>query len=420
MTDERHANRGLPTSELHGPEHDLEKRQRTLGIARKALIVIGIILFLGLLRILVLYLLNSNNLDERSKLNNVMNVSVAKATGGPTDSFLTLPSTIASKNETLVYARTPGYVKEWLKDIGATVKQGDVLAVLETPELNKQAEEAEALFRLTQVAYKRWTDLRKEDAVSEQELDEKTSAYKVAQANFQRVKELQKFGKIIAPFDGIVTRRNVNVGDLVNSGNSGTAQALFGVSQTKNLHIYVYVSQKQANAVSLGQEVKVVRPEAPDKKVLGKIVRTAGAIDVATRTMQVEIDIPNDQPLFLPGSYVEASIPLNTQGRLILPTNTLMFGSAGPQVAVVQDGRVLRKSVALGVDYGRTVEIISGIDSQDQVIVNPSNSVVDGQAVAIIVPPKESAATSSAPSSAPAPATTKPVETKKPAAVETK
>jgi RND family efflux transporter MFP subunit len=267
------------------------------------------------------------------------------------------------------------------------------------------------LFRLTQVAYKRWSDLRKEDAVSEQELDEKTSAYKVAQANFQRVKELQKFGKITAPFDGIVTRRNVNVGDLVNSGNSGTAQALFGVSQTKNLHLYVYVSQKQANAVSIGQEVKVFRPEAPDKKVLGKIVRTTGAIDVATRTMQVEIDIPNDQPLFLPGSYVEASVPLNAQGRLILPTNTLMFGSAGPQVVVVQDGKALRKSVAVGVDYGRTVEIISGIDSQDQVIVNPSNSIVDGQVVAIIVPPKESP---------PAPAPAKQVETKKPAAVETK
>jgi RND family efflux transporter MFP subunit len=412
MTNERHDNIGLPTSELHGPEHDLKKRQHILSIARKTLIVIGILLCLGLLRILIIYLLNSSTLEDRAKLNNVMNVSVTQATSGSADAYLTLPSTIASRNETLVYARTTGYVKEWFKDIGDAVKQGDVLALLLIPEVYKQVEEAEATFNLSRVALKRWTELRKEDAVSQQELDEKNSAYKVAQANLQRIKELLKFGKIIAPFDGIVTRRNVNIGDLVNSGNGGTAQALFGVSQTANLHLFVYVPQKQANAVLIGQVVEVYRPEAPEKKVLGKIIRTAGAIDVATRTFQVEIDIADDQALFLPGSYVEASLPLSRPERLILPTNTLMFGSAGPQVAIVQDGKVLRKSVAVGVNYGRTVEIIGGLDPKDQVIMNPTDSILDGQVVSVVVPPKESSAAPTIPA--------KSAEPQKPAVVEAK
>jgi len=170
---------------------------------------------------------------------------------------------------------------------------------------------------------------------------------------------------------------------LVNSGNGGSAQALFGVSQTKHLHVYVYIPQTRADAVSIGQEVKVFKPEAPDKVVKGKIVHTAGAIDVATRTLQVDIEIPDDQQFLLPGAYVETSLSLDSQGRLILPTNTLIFGSVGTQVAVVQGGQVLRKTVALGVDYGRTVEIVGGLEPGDQVIVNPIDSIANGQKVAI-------------------------------------
>jgi len=383
MTDDRHGNRGLPTSDLHGPEHDLEKRKRVLQLARKVLIVVAAILALGLLRVVIMHFITNHELEERSAENNVMHVLVVQASGGTADAHLTLPSTVESYNETLVYARTPGYVKEWFKDIGAPVKKGDVLAILETPEVNKQVDEAVATFNLAKTAYQRWTKLRQEDAVSQQELDEKTSAYKQSRANLQRTKELLKFGKIIAPFDGFVSRRNVNVGDLVNSGNGGSAQALFGVSQTKHLHVYVYIPQTRADAVSIGQEVKVFKPEAPDKVVKGKIVHTAGAIDVATRTLQVDIEIPDDQQFLLPGAYVETSLSLDSQGRLILPTNTLIFGSVGTQVAVVQGGQVLRKTVALGVDYGRTVEIVGGLEPGDQVIVNPIDSIANGQKVAI-------------------------------------
>jgi len=297
----------------------------------------------------------------------------------------------------LIYARTPGYVKEWFKDIGAPVKQGDVLAILETPEVNKQVDEANAAFNLAKVAFERWTLLRKEDAVSQQELDEKSAAYKQSRATLQRTKELLKFGKIIAPFDGIVSRRNVNVGDLVNPGNGGSPQALFGVSQTKNLHLYVYVPQARSESITIGQEVSVYKPEAPDKVVKGKIVRTAGAIDVATRTLQVDIEIPDGQTFLLPGVFVQASLPLDNQGRLILPTNTLMFGSQGTQVAVVQNGQVLRKTVALGIDYGRSVQIVGGLDPADQVIVNPMDSIANGQKVVIAAPPKPAEAAKPAP-----------------------
>ncbi|SNX28707.1 RND family efflux transporter, MFP subunit [Polynucleobacter meluiroseus] len=386
MTDERHANRGLPTKDLHGPEHDLERRKRILRTARITLIAIGVILCLGLLRILVLYLLNISSLADRAEQNNVMYVQVVSASSGKPDANMTLPSTVESYNVTLVYARTPGYVKEWFKDIGTPVKQGDVLAILETPELNKQVEEAQATFNLSKVVYERWKLLRQEDAVSQQELDEKTSAYKQATANFQRIKELLKFGKIVAPFDGIVSRRNVNVGDLVNSGNGGSAQALFGVSQLKNLHTYVYVPQTRSGSVTIGQEVKIFKPEAPDKIVKGKIAHTAGVIDVGTRTLQVDIRIPDEQSFFLPGSFVEVSLPLDNQDRLVLPTNTLMFGSAGPQVAVVQEGKALRKSVSLGVNYGRSIEITGGLEAGEQVIVNPVDSIANGQLVSVVVP----------------------------------
>ncbi len=397
MTDERHANRGLPTSDLHGPDHDLAKRKRILRLARNILIAIAIILLLGVIRIVILRLMNNNTLEERAAQNKVMNVIVVQANSGSADAHITLPSTVESYNETLVYARTPGYVKEWFKDIGAPVKQGDVLAILETPEVNKQVDEANAAFNLAKVAYERWSKLRKEDAVSQQELDEKSAAYKQSRASLQRTKELLKFGKIIAPFDGIVSRRNVNVGDLVNSGNSGSPQALFGVSQTKNLHLYVYVPQARSEAVVIGQEVPVYRPESPDKVIKGKIVRTAGAIDVATRTLQVDIEIPDEQSFLLPGVFVQAALPLDNQGRLILPTNTLMFGSVGTQVAVVQNGQVLRKTVALGVDYGRSVQIVGGLDPADQVIVNPMDSIANGQKVVIAAPPKPAEAAKPAP-----------------------
>lgn len=383
MTDERHANRGLPATELHGPEHDIQKRQRVLRLARNLLIIFGALLILGLARVVVLHFMNDANLNDLAKKNNIMNVVVVQASDKGADAQLTLPSTVESYNESLLYARTQGYVKKWFKDIGMPVKKGDVLVELETPELNKQVEEATSAFNLAQTSFERWTKLRKEDVVSQQELDEKTATYRQSRATLQRTKELLKFGKITAPFDGFITRRNVNVGDLVNSGNGGTPQALFGVSQTKHLHLYVYVPQTRSDAVKVGQEVKIYRPEAPDKTVLGKIVRTAGAIDVVSRTLQVDLEIPDEQKFLVPGAYVEVSLPLDNQDRLVLPTNTLLFGSAGPQVAVVQNGQVLRKSVALGVDYGRSIEVIGGLNPEDQVIVNPVDSIASGQMVKV-------------------------------------
>ncbi len=392
MTEERHANKGLPTVHIKDPNQEPHQRERMLRLARYALIGLAVILVLGLLRTLIMHWINSGDLEKRSNENNVMHVLAIQATDTSPDMRLTLPGTIESVYETQIHARTNGYVKEWFKNIGDRVKKGDVLATLDIPEVNRQVDEAIASFNLAKIAYERWKKLREEDAVSQQELDEKTSVYQQTQAALQRSKESLKFGQIVAPFDGIVTRRNVNVGDLVNAGNGGTGQAMFGISKTNQFHVYVYVPQDRSSVVKVGKEVGIYEPASRDKAIKGRISRTAGAIDANTRTFQVDIEIPDTQSTLLPGAYVEVAIPLDGQDRMLLPTKTLLFGSAGPQVAVVKDGKVQRQKVLLGVDYGQTIEIIGGIDPHDQIIINPRDSILDGQQVVIETPkekPKE-------------------------------
>ena len=387
MTDERHANKGLPTVHLKDPENNTPQRQRILRLASYALISLAVVLVLGFLRTLIVRWIDAGDLEKRSKENNVMHVLAISATDTSPDMRLTLPGTVESVYETQIHARTNGYVKEWFKDIGEHVKKGEVLATLDIPEVNRQVDEAIASFNLAKTAYERWKLLREEDAVSQQELDEKTSAYQQTQATLQRTKEALKFGQILVPFDGIVTRRNVTVGDLVNAGNAGSGQALFAVSKTNQFHVYVYVPQDRSSVIKVGKEVSIYEPTSRNKIIKGRISRTAGAIDVNTRTYQVEIEIlPDNQNTVLPGAYVEVAIPLDSQDRMLLPTKTLLFGAAGPQVAVIKDGKVERHKVLLGVDYGQTIEIISGIDPHDQIIINPRDSILDGQEVVVESP----------------------------------
>ncbi|XLM20342.1 efflux RND transporter periplasmic adaptor subunit, partial [Chromobacterium piscinae] len=219
---------------------------------------------------------------------------------------LTLPATLQGIAEAQIYARASGYIKRWHKDIGQPVKKGELLAELDIPDVDKQAQQAQANFSLAKTAYLRWKTLRAQDAVSQQEFDEKEAAYKQADAERKRLRDLQDFARVAAPFDGIVTRRNIDTGSLVNAGNGGSAQALFAVAQIDKLHLYAYVPQSRAAAIRVGQTVSIARQEAPGQPASGKVARTAGAIDPSTRTLQVEVMVANADHGLLPGQYVDA------------------------------------------------------------------------------------------------------------------
>ncbi len=388
MTEERHAHQGLPEFHLHGPDNDLNRR----GVLRKVKITTFVLLALmglGLGKTLFVRASNAEVLAARAVENTKLNVLVVKpsTTLSNASARLALPGTLLGINEAQIYARVNGYVQKWFKDIGESVKKGDTLAILDIPEINKQVEEATANFQLAKTAYERWKRLRAEDAVSQQELDEKTALFKQTEAVLKRLRDQQSFGTIVAPFDGTITRRNVNMGDLVNSGNVGTPQSLFTLAHTDKLHVYVYVPQDRASLVRVSDEVDIYLANAPEKAVKGRIARTAGAIDTNSRTMQVDVEVPNAEKALMPGSYVEVALKIAPGNNLIIPTNTLIFGSGGPYVARVVDGKIEKRKVSVGIDYGMQVEVKSGVSADDSLIVNPLDSITDGQPVVVQTPP---------------------------------
>ena len=385
MTDKRHGQQGIADCQLHDPKNG-HRRSSIVRAARNVALIFVLLLVLGLGRTLFSRWSEGRVLEARAAENAIMYVHVVQPRQEQADGRLTLPGTLQGIFEAQLYARTTGYVKHWFKDIGAPVKKGEVLATLDIPEVSRQVDEAEANFQLAKIAFERWTRLRADDAVAQQELDEKTSAYRQAEAVLQRLRLQLAFGQVLAPFDGTVTRRNVNVGDLVNAGNGGTAQAMFAMAQTDKLHVYAYVPQDRATQVGVGDSVVIVEARRPDKPIRARIARTAGAIDLNSRTLQIDIEVPNPQHALLPGSYVEVILEIKASNTLVLPTNTLLFGAAGTQVAVVKDGKVERRNVSLGTDYGQVVEITTGVSAGDQVIINPPDSIAPNQAVVAEVP----------------------------------
>ncbi|WP_199154383.1 efflux RND transporter periplasmic adaptor subunit [Chromobacterium sp. ASV23] len=385
MTEPRHGHQGLPELHLHHARRGAVARKARIA----AVVAIGLLLA-GLGRTLLVRHANAEALAKEAERHAVLTVSVVTPTRGRGDAKLTLPATLQGIAEAQIYARTSGYIKRWHKDIGQPVKKGELLAELDIPDVDKQAQQAQANFALAKTAYLRWKTLRAQDAVSQQEFDEKESAYKQADAELKRLRDLQDFARVVAPFDGIVTRRNIDTGSLVNAGNGGTPQALFAVAQIDKLHLYAYVPQANAAAIRVGQTVDIARQEAPGQPVKGKVARTAGAIDPATRTLQVEVSIPNADHGLLPGQYVDATFRLPKGDALTLPTNTLQFNAKGSRVALVgPDNKVHLQPVAVGTDYGHEVEIRAGLKPDDKVIINPPDSINDGQPVAIVAPLKE-------------------------------
>ncbi len=384
MTEQRHASQGVPTFHQNTVA-SLNGRDKVARRARTVTIIILLLLLAGLARTLLARQAAADTLAQAASQSAIQQVRVVTPQPNRHDDKLTLPSTLQGLTEAQIYARTSGYVKQWFKDIGQPVRKGDVLAVLDIPDINKQVDEAAANHELARTAFERWSRLRAQDAVSQQEYEEKSAAYQQTGAVLKRLRDQQDFGKVIAPFDGIITKRNVDNGSLINAGNGGSAQALFAIAQVEQLHLYAYVPQDRASQIRVGDTVEVKPSDSGEAAVKGRIARTAGAIDPATRTLQVEIVLPNAGHKLLPGLYVEARFNLPGKPSLTLPANTLLFGPAGSQVATVDaKGRVKLQKVALGTDYGKEVEIKSGLTGQEHVIINPADAISDGQPVNIV------------------------------------
>src|SRR5882672_3339593 len=311
-----------------------------------------------------------------------------------------LPGNVQPFITSPIYARTNGYLRKWYADIGAHVKKGQLLAVIETPEVDQQLEQslsnlntAKANLALAEITKNRYQGLLKSNAVAQQDADNATGTYnankaivEANQANVKQLQALQSFEKIYAPFDGIVTARNTDIGDLINSGSSSSVKTdLFHIAQPGKLRVYVNVPEEYSQGIKTGMTADLSLAEFPGRKFQGKLVRTAEAINVTTRTLLVEIDVSNPAGTLLTGSYAEVHLAVPTHAStLLLPVNTLIFRTEGLRVATVKNAKVAFADVTPGHDFGTQIEIVSGLKPDDQVIVNPPDSVVSGQAVQIV------------------------------------
>jgi len=311
-----------------------------------------------------------------------------------------LPGNVQPFITSPIYARTNGYLQKWYVDIGAQVKQGELLAVIETPEVDQQVEQslsnlntAKANLALAEITKNRYEGLLKAHAVSQQDVDNAVGTYnankaivEASQANVKQLQALQSFEKIYAPFDGVVTSRNTDIGDLINSGSSGGVKTdLFHIAQPGKLRVYVNVPEEYSQGIKTGMTAELALAEFPGRRFQGKLVRTADAINMTTRTLLIEIDVDNPTGTLLTGSYAEVHLKVPTQASTyLLPVNALIFRSEGLQVGIVKDGKVTLSPVTPGHDFGNKIEVVSGLKANDQVIINPPDSIVSGQVVQIV------------------------------------
>jgi RND family efflux transporter MFP subunit len=380
---------------------DAELASPPMAVRRAKFLVVGLISFLlaGAIVIFVLRSLHAASLAQAMEVHAKQYVALITATPGGNGLPLTLPGTLQGINEATVYARSNGYILHWHKDIGAQVAKGELLAEITAPEIDQEYSQAVAAQQqsassegLAKSSAQRWRSLREKDAVTQQDLDERLSTYAqaqanlaAAQANVARLRNLQGFNRVSAPFDGVITSRNIDVGDLVDAGNGGAGKALFTIAQVDPLRLYVFVPQQYAPQVKVGDVVTVTLAENLDVKYEGTIARTARAIDTGTRTMQVEVRVPNPKDALIAGSYVQVLLPIKQdRSALIVPSNVLLFRPDGTRIATVDaQGRVRLNMVRLGTDFGNTVAVLSGLQADDRVVLNPADSLADGDVVSV-------------------------------------
>ena len=403
MTEKTHASLAIPARDTEDG-HALPPRNREWKRAKIAIWIVLALLAVGALRTVVADILQNRSVADTTQQNakEYVNVVTPKQTDGSGNTLL--PGTLRGYVESPIFARATGYLLHWYVDIGAHVKQGQLLADLDTPEIDQELQQAKAQrdqinssLGLAKSSYDRWQQLRTRDAVSQQELDERQSTYTqdvanlaAADANVRRLNQLESFKRIVAPFDGVVTQRNVDVGDLIDAG-SGTSRALFALAQSDPLRVYVQLPQAYAQNVAVGKQVVVTQAELPGQQFHGTIANISGAIDVPTRSLQIEVRLPNPDAKLRPGAYVQVAIPAVAHSDIMVPGNTLLFRAEGPRIAVVDDNGVVHlRKVVIAQDLGQTLEIESGIEPTDKVIVNPSDSIADGDHVQIEQPSNNS------------------------------
>ena len=368
----------------------------TLVGAAVAVLVVGTVIYSGIhQRVQAETTLGVNT--ERAA---VPTVNVVQPLSGDVSQEIVLPGNTQAFSDTPIYARTNGYLKRWCADIGAHVAQGQLLAEIETPEVDQQLEQARADLKnaqanehLAQITADRWQNLLKTNAVSKQETDQAVSdrsarhaSDESTTANVHRLEQLQSFEKVYAPFAGVITARNTDVGALINAGAAGVPQELFHMAAVNRLRVYVAVPEVDSQAAQTGAKATLTLDEFPGETFQGTIVRNSDSIDAASRTLKVEVDVTNPQGRIKTGAYVFVHLN-NPQSRqavghsLTIPADTLLFRSEGLRVGVVRNGRAELVPITIGRDFGATVEVVAGLQPNDEVIVNPSDSLTSGSPV---------------------------------------
>ena len=342
-------------------------------------------------------------LAKETDIDSVPTVSVVHPTAETPDEQLVLPASLQAFEESPIYARTNGYLLRWYKDIGSRVNKGELLADIDTPEVDQELSQARATRQqiaaqrdLAKISADRWQNLRKTDSVSQQEADTQSSSYQqalanlaAADANVRRLEQLESFKRVYAPFSGVLVKRNVDPGALINAGSGGVE--LFILAKVDPLRVYTNVPQAYSPAIKNGMLAYITLPEIPGQKFRGTVARTADAIDPATRTLLTEVDVPNKDGHLLRGSFGEVHFSTKSNAeKVTVPVNAMLFRQEGAQLAVVgADNKVQLRPITIGRDYGTTLEILGGVKLEDRIIINPADSLENGQTVNVALDSQE-------------------------------
>jgi RND family efflux transporter MFP subunit len=343
-------------------------------------------------------------LKDETQASAVSSVTVVHPKPNLTTSEISLPGSTQAFIDTPIYARASGYLKSWSFDIGARVKQGQLLAEIETPELDQQLEQAQASLSdaqanlaISQTTNNRYQALVSSHSVSQQEaaqtaadLASKQALVDAAAAYVRRFQQEKSFQKIYAPFDGVITARNTDIGDLIQSGDNTAPHELFHLASIAKLRVYIAVPEVYAPTVHDGESVTLVLDSFPGETFRGTVVRNADSINPTTRTLNVEVDVDNSSGRLMPGAYAFVHLPVHAQaGSVVIPSDTLLFRAEGLRVGVVRDGKVVLVPLTIGHDYGSSVEVVSGLTIDDAIILDPADSLAEGDSVKISPPPPE-------------------------------
>jgi RND family efflux transporter MFP subunit len=396
---ESHLNQDSQENSAQQPQLEKQPLSKRLFVGLGiAALLLGIVIYSGIHQ-RAMAATNLGTVTERAAISTV---NVIEPKSGASLEEIVLPGNTQAFSDTPIFARTNGYLKRWYVDIGAHVEQSQLLAEIETPEIDQQVQQARADLKtaqaneqLAQITATRWQNLLKTDSVSKQETDQAVQDLSARQAtvdsmtaNVNRLEQLQSYEKVYAPFSGVITARNTDIGALINAGAGTVPQELFHMAAVNRLRIYVAVPEVDSEAAQNGAKAALTLDEFPGETFNGTIVRNSDAIDLNSRTLNVEVDIDNRNGRIRPGAYVfvHFKIPENSKrstSSLTIPANTLLFRAEGLRVGVVRRDHAELVPIMIGRDYGSTVEVINGLKPTDQVIVNPSDSLTNGTPVRI-------------------------------------